>query len=138
PMKCLSIRQPRASLVVLGLSRCELRNWRTAHRGPLAIHASQRLDDEAVEICRRPEIRRWLRAAGFPSPFDLPRGQVLGVVDLVDCQALNADLAEATAAPDPCVGASGRYVWRLAAPRTLAKPVALTAKRGIFDIPELL
>ena len=41
-MKCLSLWQPWASLVVIGAKRFETRSWPTNYRGPLLIHAAQR------------------------------------------------------------------------------------------------
>lgn len=40
PMFALSIRQPYATMVALGVKDVENRNWTTDYRGPLAIHAS--------------------------------------------------------------------------------------------------
>lgn len=39
-MKAITIRQPFAGLVALGLKRCEHRPWNTDFRGLIAIHAS--------------------------------------------------------------------------------------------------
>jgi activating signal cointegrator 1 len=130
-MKCLSIHQPWASLIVRGLLGCEMRSWRTAHRGLLAIHASQTLDEAAVRLCRLPELLGLLRSAGYGSVFDLPRGRVLGAVELIDCQAVRDQ------EPGGVIGRAGRFSWRLAEPRSLAEPVLVRAKRGIFDIPDL-
>lgn len=38
-MKALTLRQPWASLVALGVKTIETRSWSTKYRGPLAIHA---------------------------------------------------------------------------------------------------
>lgn len=38
-MRALTIRQPWASLVALGVKTIETRSWSTRYRGPLAIHA---------------------------------------------------------------------------------------------------
>ena len=39
-MKSLSLWQPWASLVALGIKTVETRSWATSYRGPLAIHAA--------------------------------------------------------------------------------------------------
>lgn len=44
-MKCLSVRQPWAWLLVNGYKDCENRTWTTRHRGPLLIHAGKAFDD---------------------------------------------------------------------------------------------
>lgn len=47
-MRCLSVQQPRAHLIVTGLKPLENRDWTTNHRGPLLIHAGQRFDSYAL------------------------------------------------------------------------------------------
>ncbi|MGI0100163.1 MAG: ASCH domain-containing protein [Candidatus Micrarchaeaceae archaeon] len=49
-MKCLSLMQPYAELVVSGRKRIELRRWNTRFRGKFYIHASKKLDAKA---CKR-------------------------------------------------------------------------------------
>jgi hypothetical protein len=44
-MKALTLHQPYASAVALGLKTVETRGWRTDYRGPLAIHAAARRPD---------------------------------------------------------------------------------------------
>ncbi len=39
-MKVLSLLQPWATLVMIGAKQFECRTWKTAHRGPMLIHAS--------------------------------------------------------------------------------------------------
>ena len=38
-MKCLTVRQPFAALIVAGLKTIECRGWQPRFRGPLLIHA---------------------------------------------------------------------------------------------------
>lgn len=45
----LSVRQPWAELIVSGRKRMEIRPWITSYRGPLWIHASQTMDEDAAE-----------------------------------------------------------------------------------------
>lgn len=46
-MKVLTIRQPWASLIILGYKRFEFRSWKTSYRGDLLIHAGKMIDKEA-------------------------------------------------------------------------------------------
>lgn len=41
-MKALTLHQPHATLVALGVKAIETRSWSTPYRGPLAIHAGLR------------------------------------------------------------------------------------------------
>ncbi|HVC58350.1 MAG TPA: ASCH domain-containing protein [Candidatus Acidoferrales bacterium] len=47
-MKCLSVKQPYADLIVKGLKTVELRSWNTNYRGELLIHASSEPDKEGM------------------------------------------------------------------------------------------
>ncbi len=53
-MRAITIRQPWASLVALGVKTIETRSWRTSYRGPLAIHAGVRMPKAraALNPCR--------------------------------------------------------------------------------------
>lgn len=46
-MHALSLRQPWATLLVHGLKTIEIRNWQTARRGRVLIHAARIVDDRA-------------------------------------------------------------------------------------------
>jgi predicted transcriptional regulator len=48
-MMCLSIRQPFADLIVLGMKRVEFRNWNTEFRGEFLVHASKTMDKKTSE-----------------------------------------------------------------------------------------
>lgn len=67
-MKALSLWQPWATLIALGVKTIETRDWSTGYRGPLAIHATKRQPDQA--LCLGP-----LTAEGHPSPSE---GYIVG------------------------------------------------------------
>lgn len=108
-MKALTIHQPWASLIITGAKALENRRWRTKYRGPLLIHASK--------VAGRIQC-------------DLPRGAILGVVDLIDCVAID-DVAGQPHAEGP-------ICWRLANPRAFAKPIPYRGQMGVFDVPDEL
>ncbi len=102
-MKALSIRQPWASLIVLGLKDIENRTWSSRYRGPVLVHASKgmtRTEHEdaiefAIDAIRAAPPKSGLFGGaktialgelGFA--FDaLPRGGIIGSVEIVDCVA---------------------------------------------------
>jgi hypothetical protein len=76
-MKTLSLLQPWAALVVMGVKRIETRSWSTAYRGPLLIHASK---GKAGEIfAPEPPFKKYI-----PDFKQLPFGYVIGRVTLTD------------------------------------------------------
>jgi hypothetical protein len=133
-MKCLSIMQPWATLIVLGAKQYETRCWAPGYRGRLAIHASRLLPVIARELCNEEPVRSILRGAGFKSWADLPRGALLGTVRLADC--LPADEVPALSETELALGdfRPGRWAWRLADPRPLPRPLPMSGRLGIYDI----
>ncbi len=49
-MKCLSVKQPFAELIVSGRKTIELRGWNTKFRGQFLVHASGNVDAEACRL----------------------------------------------------------------------------------------
>lgn len=77
----LSIRQPYAWLVVNGIKDIENRSWRTHHRGPILIHASQSTAELYLEVFEDLKKR-----TGVAAPdIDYPTGGIVGVAEIVDC-----------------------------------------------------
>ena len=89
-MKVISILQPWASLVVMGLKKIETRSWNTNYRGPLLIHASQGKKKEAMSL-----FNEWKKSFLYNSEFrgiafnDLPFGAIIGKVNVAETFATN-------------------------------------------------
>ena len=97
-MIALSIRQPWASLILKAGKDIENRCWPTKFRGRMLIHAAKgmtRAEHEDAIAFAVPEIladprnagatkRTTLRDLGFAFE-DLPRGGIVGSVEVVDC-----------------------------------------------------
>jgi hypothetical protein len=87
----LSTRQPWASLIILAGKDIENRNWPTYKRGPLLIHAAKTMTkreyNEAIDFAVSIDRSRTmgLLASGVLAFDNLPRGGIIGSVNLVDC-----------------------------------------------------
>jgi len=79
---CMSMHQPLASLLVMGIKIHEGRTWYSQHRGRLWIHAaSKQPSPEDIEAAE--QFYRMLRpGATFPSNY--PTSCLLGSVDVTD------------------------------------------------------
>lgn len=159
-MKCLTLRQPWASLVSHGPKRIETRSWATKHRGQLLIHAGMGRDS-GVSIT--------LMQAGY-NPLEsllaesrrLPAGAVVAAVELLDCvpivQVLDVMAGRAPSWPNVQVNgadsaalvhptgatvdvsdqiplgdfAPGRWAWLLDGIRPLPEPVPVRGKQGLW------
>lgn len=127
-MKAISIRQPFASLIMLGYKSIETRSRTTSHRGQLAIHASKHLAADG------PQSRAgWaLLARHGLTPETAPRQLVLGTVHLTDSRPAEDLTALITPVLSPKPGAlpelalghygPGRHGWILRDPKTLQRP----------------
>ena len=84
-IKFITLTQPWATLVALGVKRIETRSWRTPYRGLLGIHAAKSYPDWAREFARRdPQCRAALEAAG--EHWDtLTLGEIVAVTELRNC-----------------------------------------------------
>ena len=121
-MKCLSIRQPWAGLIVAGVKKVELRSWRTDHRGRLLVHASTQRDSIAPQ---------WQNVKSqVAASLLLPTGCVIGDVEVVECRP--ATEWDEDAAFSPVTGRM--FAWVLANPRVLHPPVAARGRLRLFDV----
>ena len=77
-MKCLSICQPFAELIVQGKKTIELRKWNTKFRGEFLVHAPKNI---LREDCKRMKI----------SPSLIVSGAIIGKVNLVDVKKYDSD-----------------------------------------------
>ncbi len=132
-MLCLSVKQPNAMLIVLGIQTKQTRSWCTGQRGRIAIHASRKHDDGMSWQCGQEPMRSWLRRAGYGFSADLPRGQIIGTVDLVDCVPVPDldSVNEVDRLLDPFPATS--YAWVFANAKRLAVPVPWPGCLGLFQ-----
>lgn len=126
-MKALTVRQPWATLIALGVKRIETRSWPTKHRGPLAIHAAKGMTGPACELCDREPFRAPLIDAGHDGAISLPRGAVIAtarLVDVVSCEEITEadDIGVLRQLPFGDF-TPGRYAWLLDDVRPLPEPV---------------
>jgi ASC-1-like (ASCH) protein len=77
-MKCLSVCQPFAELIVQGKKTIELRKWNTKFRGEFLVHAAKNI---RREDCKRMKI----------SPSLIVSGAIIGKVNLVDVKKYDSD-----------------------------------------------
>lgn len=121
-MRALTIKQPWAELIIIGLKDVENRSRRTSYRGRLAVHAGLRrvdLDDLNLTAMpkrlRRPIEDAWRRHDNA--------GRVLGTVELVNCVESYAS----------AWAIDGYWHWILADPRPYARPVPAKGQLGLWE-----
>lgn len=121
-MKCVSIREPWAWMILAGLKTAENRSWKTDYKGPLLIHASK-------NFLRDQEF--WLRSQGHPLPSPFPShhlGHIVGIVDLIGCCTVNKARERGE------TFAEGPWCWVLRNPRRFERPVPWRGELGMFEV----
>ena len=103
-MRAISVRQPWASLIAVGLKTIEVRSRPWRYRGPLVICATA----GAVTV-----------EGQDGHPLDLPYSVAVGVVEMIGCRLLTLDDAGASMIDDlaPHVG---KWAWLIANAREVA------------------
>ena len=122
-MKCLSVCQPFAELIVQGKKTIELRKWNTKFRGEFLVHAAKNILEED---CKRMKI----------SPKTVTTGAIIGKVDLVDVKKyesdkeLNKDKKKHHSVSD---NTKNKYGFILENPKKLRVPIEYMGKLNFFE-----
>lgn len=87
-MKAITIKQPWASLIALGIKDIENRTWKTNYRGRVLIHSSAKPDVEPYRLFNDDQISAIEKQVGnilevFES-YD-HNSMIIGSVEIVDC-----------------------------------------------------
>lgn len=140
-MKVISIVQPWATLIALVEKKYETRSWATKYRGPLAIHASKKINKEA---CRWEPIRSVLAKHDY-SEKNLPTGAIIATTRLADCIQVTQDFRESLQAEleggilihaqEYLFGgySTGRYAWELTDVERLPAPIPAKGRLGLWE-----
>lgn len=137
-MKCLTICQPYARLIVIGQKRVENRTWPTRYRGPLLIHAGVNrawMDESEAQAAQR---------FGEPLVFGavVGRAELVGCVDITYVRQLMVDQALCQSSrwhwlPEH-EHANGPWCWVLENVERFAVPVPMKGRQGLFDVDDAL
>lgn len=129
-MNAISLWQPWASAMAMGLKANETRFWRTYMKGNLVICSAQR----RLSKTEKKQFDHLLKRTGT----DLPYGFALCVVDLFECIPASEGLE--LSETEWMFGDYGyqRWVWRTRNLRRFSKPFPVKGKQGFFQIDNSL
>jgi hypothetical protein len=135
-MKAITIHQPWAWLIAEGVKPYENRSWKTAYRGPLAIHvgAPSTWKEAAVVATLDDLVESGMLPADRRPTLEVLRGelgQVIAVSELRDCKTSE----EAKAGPGGAWVNDSGFAFDLADVRRV-KPIALTGKQQLFNVED--
>ena len=121
-MKCLSVCQPFAELIIQGKKTIELRKWNTKFRGEFLVHAAKNI---LIEDCKRMKISS-----------SITTGAIIGKVKLTDVKKYESDkelksdkkkhhsLSDIT---------KNKYGFILENPKKLRVPIPYSGKLNFFE-----
>ena len=133
-MKALSLLQPWASAIMVGLKTYETRSWYTLYQGRIAIHASKGFPMENRLFAAE------LSTQGYRLPDALPLGAVLGTARLVNVQRVE-DVEPFIGRVERLFGdySGGRFAWLLEDIEIFEEPIPARGRLGLWewDAPEV-
>lgn len=139
-MRAISLWEPWASLVVLGLKKIETRHWDTPYRGPLLIHAAQRKNiAELVQLFQMDSFRDAFASKGINGVNDFidqnTFGKLLGVVDLNGTKRTDfINVEQLGIEHDFGNYAAGRFGWFLDNPVKFDTAIPYRGSQGFFTV----
>lgn len=137
-MKAISLHQPYANVVALGLKRYETRSWGTSYRGPLAICSAKKWTAEVRDRVHYLGSYFGLDHFSFAEFIDPPLGAVVALVDLVACVEMTPELIEEVGERERKVGdwKARRFAWQLDSVRRLESPLPIRGRQGLWNLDE--
>lgn len=135
-MKAFTAYQPYAFAIVAGLKRNETKSRRTNIRGRVAVHAGAAGFDAAMKGRTREDIDK-IAAMQHESPFIenvLPRGVVVGTVEIVDCVPVE-EIMHTLTERERLLGdySPGRFAWVLKNPFMFDTPIPARGQQGWWN-----
>lgn len=147
-MRIITLWQPWATLVVLGVKLIETRSYKTNIEGELGIHAAKNFRPEHKELCKTFPFNKYIK-----DPDTLPLGAIIGRVEVFGCYPTQ----EIMHSENPLIlkwydkdrageefhfgdYSPGRYGWRLWRPVPFDKPIPASGTQGFwnFDVEKFL
>ena len=122
-MKCLSVSQPFADLIISGKKTIELRKWNTNFRGEILIHAPLKI---RKEDCKRLKIKE-----------KLVTGAIVGKVELYDVKKYNSikEVKEDKAFHHAGKNFQDRkFGFMLKNSKSFRIPIPFKGQLGLFDV----
>ena len=142
-LPAISLWQPYASAIALGLKQIETRHWRLPDKfisERVAIHAAQRRDAETFayiyDVCLHDELRE----KGYSNWNQLPFGALVATAVFDRCVRIDQEFRNRLFGNEILWGnyADGRFAWILKDVQPLKEPIPCKGRQGFFkvEIPE--
>lgn len=122
-MKCISVSQPFADLIISGKKTIELRKWNTNFRGEFFIHAPIKIN---LDDCKRLKITK-----------QLVTGAIIGKAELYDVKKYNSlvEIKKDRKLHFASKNFQGKtYGFKIKNAKPLRVPIPWKGQLGLFDV----
>lgn len=123
-MKCLSVSQPYADLIIQGRKTIELRTWNTRFRGEFLVHAPLKVRTDACKMLGIP-------VDGLRTGVIIGRVELYGVKKYSTVAELKSDYGKHFAIREYH---DHRYGFLLRNPKELRVPIPYKGSLGFFEV----
>ncbi len=120
-MRCLSVCQPFAELIISGRKTIELRRWNTKFRGEFLVHAAKKI---RVRDCVRLGMNQ-----------ELVTGALVGRAEIYDVKIYDTtEQIDDDRTLHHSDSSAGRYGFMLRDPKRFASAIPHSGRLGFFDV----
>lgn len=136
-LRCVSIWQPYASLLVRGFKLNETR----PHSCPkhmigtrIGIASTKQIKPEQRALFEDEVFQKYYRETGLPALDNLQHGFLLGTVFVNSSDIIEEDDLDDVTEEEQIYGdwRPGRYAWRCRDPQLFPEPIKVSGKQGIW------
>jgi hypothetical protein len=123
-VKCLSLNQPYAELLISGKKTVEVRKWNTNFRGQFLVHASKKIDEEACNRLKTDQAK-------------LITGAIVGKANLYDVicyQSKNSFLKDKNKHFASSNYSNPKYGFLVNQTKRFVTPIPIRGKLGFFTV----
>ncbi|MGF1988856.1 MAG: ASCH domain-containing protein [Nostoc sp. ZfuVER08] len=137
-IKAISLHQPWASLIPMGLKKYETRSWSTSYRGPLLICAAKKssIHQKLTHNYLLNKYQQILtHADNYIEWDDLPFGYAVALVELTACISMTQAFINEQSLSEIDTGdwQVGRMAWKLENIQRIIRPIPITGRQGLFN-----
>lgn len=122
-MKCLTVKQPWASLIINGYKKYEFRSWKTSYRGKILIHAGLGKELDAMNKVKSYNL-------------EYERGAIIGEAEIVDCFLVDEEFDNYLNKKNLLVYGNnhvGLYAWKLTNIKKYQTPIYVKGKLSLWE-----
>ncbi|MBE9209911.1 ASCH domain-containing protein [Nostoc sp. LEGE 06077] len=137
-IKAISLHQPWASLIPMGLKKHETRSWSTSYRGSLLICAAKKTSIHQ-KLTHSYFLSKYQQILAHTDNYikwdDLPFGYAVALVDLTACISMTQAFIDQQPQTELETGdwRVGRFAWKLDNIKRIIQPIPITGKQGLFN-----